>query len=257
MADVVYIVDKLYFDLFKTSVYSLLDKTSVDINLWVLTKDNEFSEEEKKQIIDYFYKVNNKANINFVTSKLFNSWKDKGLTKRLMWYSDSIFLKCCLHDALPESVDWITYIDSDTLIYRNIDNYLNQVFDRPIAGALDINYDKDTDFAYIAAGVYKTSLKYWRNNNFSEIFESMIPLDYPYVDQDMLNRIFEHNKVVLPLKYCAQHIYDQDLNRIQSLNHALIIHFGGPDKPNLPIERFHSDWYNEWKKYNDKCKDLL
>ena len=55
MSDVVYVVDKRYFNLFKTSCYSLIKNSTVDINIHILTKDNEFDDDQKNKIIDILF----------------------------------------------------------------------------------------------------------------------------------------------------------------------------------------------------------
>jgi lipopolysaccharide biosynthesis glycosyltransferase len=257
MSDVVYIVDKRYFDLFKVSCYSLIDKTTIDLNIYILTKDKEFDVVEEEKIIKFFSSIRDKVSIKFVKSDLFNEFKKNGLIHPIGWCDDTALLKCFLHDALPD-VNWVTYLDSDTMIYKNIDEFLKSTYDFPLAAAADINYHQDTDYMYVCLASYRTSLDFWRKNNFTELFKKELPLKDEYYDQDILNRYFKHNKVVLPLKYCAQNFYEEATPMIRSLFHAMIIHFGGPVKPNHPSfsGNFHNPWHKEWKEYYIKTGDL-
>jgi lipopolysaccharide biosynthesis glycosyltransferase len=257
MSDVVYVVDKRYFELFKVSCYSLIDKTTINININLLTKDNEFTEDEKIKIINYFSNIRTGINVNFITSNLFNEFKKERLVDPITWYDDTVFLKCCLHDALPK-VDWVTYLDCDTLILKNIDEFLDSTYNFPLAAPADINYQNDTDYMYVCLAVHRTSLNFWRNNNFTQLFKEQLPLRYEYLDQDILNRYFKHEKVVLPLKYCAQNFYEDVMPKMRSLAHTLIVHFGGPVKPNHIgfSGNFKFPWHKTWKHYYELSGNL-
>jgi lipopolysaccharide biosynthesis glycosyltransferase len=255
LTNVVYVVDKRYFNLFKTSCYSLIKNSTVGINIYILTKDNEFSSTEKNKIKEYFTKIRNNINIKFVNSKKYYEWKDDNLLYKSHWYDETIFLKSCIVDAIPSEVDWINYIDCDTLVIKNIDSYLQSTYPMPIAGVLDVYYDLDTDYAYISSAVYKTSLNYWRENNIEKKFDSLIVNNYQYIDQDIINEIFKDNKTLLPLKYNVDNRFAEHSGTIQALSHACIVHFGGPIKPDSPLHK-SNQWHSQWVAYNNEVKDL-
>jgi lipopolysaccharide biosynthesis glycosyltransferase len=255
MSDVIYVLDRRYFNLFKTSIYSLIKNSTVDLNIYLLCKDDEFSNEAKQRILDFFSSIRNNVSVSFVRSKLYYSWKERGVFYKSEWYDDSIFLKACIGDAAPESVDWITYIDSDTLVVKNIDKYLLETYPMPLAGVIDINFDLDTEYGYFSSASYKTSLNYWRENGIQEKIDSMIDKGHRYVDQDILNEIFLHNKTFLPLKYNVDHRYVDSLSIMRSLHHTSIIHFGGPTKPDSHLYQ-SNPWQNKWKLYNKEVQGL-
>lgn len=255
MSNVVYVVDKRYFNLFKTSCYSLIKNSTVDINIYILTKDDEFNNIEKDKIKNYFTQIRNGINITFINSKKYYQWKKQDMLYKSHWYDETIFLKSCIVDAVPEDIDWINYIDCDTLIIKNIDDYLKAKYPMPIAGVLDVYYDLDTDYAYISSAVYKTSLKYWRENNIQEKFDSLIGNNYQYIDQDIINEIFKDNKTLLPLKYNVDNRFAEHAQTIQTLNHACIIHFGGPVKPDSHLHKTNQ-WHSQWLLYNSEVQNL-
>lgn len=255
MADVVYVVDKKYFNLFKTSCYSLIKNSTIDLNIYILTEKNTFSENQKNKIIKYLSNIRKDINILFVESNKYETWKVNNMLYKSNWYGDSIFLKSCIVDAIPFSVDWINYIDCDTLVIKNIDDYLQKTYLNPIAGVLDIYYDKDTNYPYISSAVYKVSLKYWRDNYVQLQFDSMIKENYQYIDQDIINKIFPYNKSILPLKYNMDNRFAEHANTIPSLNHACIIHFGGPIKPDSHLHKTNQ-WHKQWVGYNNEIQYL-
>lgn len=255
MSDIVYVVDKRYFNLFKTSCYSLIKNTTIDINLYFLSKDDEFSPKEKNNILEYFTSIRTGIKAEFIRSPMFYKWKERGVFYKSEWYDDSIFLKACIADAMPETCDWITYIDSDTLIIKNIDKYLKATYPMPLAGVIDINYDLNTEYGYFSSASYKTSLNYWRVNNIQEKVDLMIEQNHRYVDQDIMNIIFEHNKTFLPLKYNVDHRYVDSLSNMKSLHYSAIIHFGGPTKPDSHLYK-SNQWQKMWKRYNAEVGEL-
>jgi lipopolysaccharide biosynthesis glycosyltransferase len=188
---------------------------------------------------------------------MFENWEKNNIIPDAKWYSHNVYLKLCMHDALPH-LDWITYIDCDTLVYDNIDNFLlEKDYPFPIAAPVDLNYDLDFDYAYFCTAVFKTSLKYWRENSLDKFFIKGIAENWEFVDQDILNRCFKHNRTILPLKYSTQHIYENSFHYMRWLNYAKIIHFGGPFKPTNQEYNSKSDWFFKWKNYEQKHKDLI
>lgn len=257
MSEIVYVVDKQYFELFKVSVGSLIDKTTIPLKINILTRKYEFSETDKKKIKQYYESLRSNIVINFSISEMFENWENnKIIPDAKLWYSHNVYLKLCMHDAFPE-LDWITYIDCDTLIYKNIDNFLlEKDYPFPIAAPIDLNYNLDFDYAYFCTAVFKTSLKYWRENNLDKLFVKGISENWEFVDQDILNRCFKHNRTIIPLKYSTQHIYENSFHYMTWLYYAKIIHFGGPFKPTNPEYTSESDWFLKWKKYESKYKSL-
>lgn len=255
MSDVVYVLDKRYFNLFKTSCYSLIKNSTVDIDIYLLTKDNDFTNEDRDKIKNYFEKLRSGINIKFVYSQKYYEWQNNNVLYKSHWYDETIFLKSCIVDAMPQNVDWISYIDCDTLIIKNIDKYLTSTHSMPIAGVLDIYYDIDTDYPYISSAVYQASLKYWRDNYIQLRFDSLINNKYQYIDQDIINEIFQYNKTILPIKYNVDNRFAEHANTIHSLHHACIIHFGGPIKPDSP-DHHKNQWHSLWLGYNREIENL-
>ena len=63
---------------------------------------------------------------------------------------------------------------------------------------------------------------------------------------------------MLPLKYCAQNFYEDVMPKMRSLAHTLIVHFGGPVKPNHIgfSGNFKFPWHKTWKHYYELSGDL-
>jgi lipopolysaccharide biosynthesis glycosyltransferase len=257
MSDVVYTINKQYIDLFRVSCQSLIDNSSIDLDIYVLTKYNEFSIEEQEKISQYFSSQRDNIKLTFITSDLFEKYNEEGRLYKSLWFGDTVFLRLFIHDALNKN--WVTVLDADTIIVNNIDDLLTREYPMPIAGTLDLNYTKDTDYPYFCSAVYKVSLDYWRNKDINSKVLELLKEEYPFPEQDIMNRIFLYNKNILPTKYCVQNFH-ANLTQISAFHNPSIVHFGGPDKPNnkvyTPTTRYDYTWY-ELEFKTKKLKEEL
>lgn len=253
MSNIVYTIDKNYFDLFKTSCISLINNTTIDLTINICTGINQFNDEEKNKIKQYFESIRNGVSIVFYEDIMLQNLKDLGYTYESHWFGDSIFIRLFLEKILK--CNWVTVIDADTVIVKNIDSLIESEYEAPIAGTIDLNYQGNVEYPYICTGLYKTSLDYWRNNNIWSKVIALLPNKYEFPEQDIINIIFKYNKTVLPQKYCVSSIY-KSATAVYALSNPSVIHFAGPNKPNQNAYEITTDWDFEWKKYNFLCKDL-
>lgn len=130
-------------------------------------------------------------------------------------WSPVIFYRCIAHRFFTD-IDKILYLDSDTLICRDIAELFNtDINDYVIGGVRDMAPVNDKyhpqgiyvkDFSekflnngpYINSGVLLINLKKMAEYE-NLLFETKIPLYYP--DQDLLNAAFVGKIKILPLKY--------------------------------------------------------
>lgn len=253
MSNVVYTINKQYLDLFRASCQSLIDNSTVELDIYVLTKYGEFSNKEQDIISNYFSSQRDNVKLTFITSDLFEKYSDEGRLYKSLWFGDTVFLRLFIHDALHK--DWVTVLDADTIVINNIDDLLTREYPMPIAGTLDLNYTKDTEYPYFCSAVYKVSLDYWRNKDINSKVLELLKEEYPFPEQDIMNRIFLHNKSIIPMKYCVQNFY-ANLGKISVLNNPSIVHFAGPDKPILKDYIMTSKYDAIWYEYEVRTKDL-
>lgn len=253
MSNVVYTINKDYLDLFRVSCQSLIDNSTVGLDIYVLTKYGEFNEAEQNKISNYFSSQRSNVKLNFITSDLFEKYSDQGRFYLSLWFKDVVFLRLFIHDSLNKN--WVTVLDADTIILNNIDDLLVREFPMPIAGTLDLNYTEDTDYPYFCSAVYKVSLDYWRNKDINSKVIDLLKKEYPFPEQDIMNRIFLHNKNILPAKYCVQNFH-ANLGQISAFHNPSIVHFGGPDKPSNKVYSPSTKYDHTWFEYEIKTRDL-
>lgn len=253
MNNIVYTIDKNYFELFKTSCISLIHNTTKDITINICTPENEFTKVQEQNIIKYLESIRDGVTVVFKDNLMFENLKDLGYTYKKHWFGESIFIRLVLDRIIKD--DWITVIDADTVIIKNIDKLIEAKYDLPIAGTLDLNYQGDVEYPYFCSAVYKVSLDYWRSNNIWSKVLALLPNKYDFPEQDIMNIIFKYNKIILPQKYCVSSIY-KSATAVYALSSPSIVHFAGPSKPNHNDYKIQSDWDFEWKKYNHLCRDL-
>jgi lipopolysaccharide biosynthesis glycosyltransferase len=254
MANIVYTINKKYLELFKASCFSLINNTTVELNINVMTTKNELSREEQDNIVYKLSNLRDDVSIRFVTSSLYEDWKSKNVLYDSFWFSKAVFLRCAIHDSIKE--DWVTVLDADTLVLKNIDKLLNYTPQNPIAGTLDLNYYKEMEHSYFCSAIYKTSLNYWRENSLEIKCEELFDKRFDFPEQDIMNEIFKDNITILPPKYCVQ-TFHKSATMINTLIDPSIIHFAGPIKPDSEKYMFNNDWDMAWKLNYDSVKRLF
>lgn len=253
MSSVVYTINKKYLDLFRVSCQSLIDNSSISLDIYVLTKYKEFTEEEENIISKYFSSQRDNVKLTFITSDLFEKYNNEKRFYTSLWFGDTVFLRLFIHDVLQK--DWVTVLDADTIIVNNIDDLLTREYPMPIAGTLDLNYTKDTDYPYFCSAVYKVSLDYWRSKDINTKVLELLKEEYPFPEQDVMNKIFLYDKSILPMKYCVQNFYG-NLGQISALNFPSIVHFAGPDKPITNGYTMTTKWDVVWYELESKTRKL-
>ena len=254
MSDVVYTINKQYLDLFRVSCQSLIDNSTVGLNVYVLTKYGEFTNKEQEIISNYFSSQRENVKLEFITSDLFEKLKDDGRLYKSYWFGDTVFLRLCIHDCLNKN--WVTVLDADTIILNNIDDLLTRDYPMPVAATLDLNYPNKEDYPYFCSAVYKVSLDYWRNNGLDNKVINLLKEQYPFPEQDIMNIIFNYNKTILPMKYCVSSLYGS-VTQVEAFNKPSIVHFAGPVKPTNERYKIKTSWDVVWYEYESKTRGLI
>ena len=167
-----------------------------------------------------------------------------------------------LPNLLPDNIDHVLYLDSDTLIVRDlgeIEDLIENKQSLPVLSAIGekgttkINYEKwpyHKHHDYFNSGVLLFNLNKMRQDKLSDALwlAKKDNLDQHLVDQNAFNIVF-HDKVnLLSEKYNGVCYKEQSKD-------VRILHFCGHHKPlKFPKERYANLWLDIWdgvKKYFD------
>lgn len=165
------------------------------------------------------------------------------------------YARLLMSDLLPSEVQLVLYLDIDILIMREIDSLFKVQLKSPLAGVLELDGNGfklfgDSDSNYFNAGVLLIDLDYWKKKDLnSEVFsvlEKRSSLNFQ--DQDILNLIFQDNWQLLPM---TANVFVDNLQapmKLVGLEHPMIIHFNGPQKPwNSIGGKYHRFWRTQAK----------
>lgn len=160
--------------------------------------------------------------------------------------SSSTYFRLMIADILPNFIDTVLYLDSDTIvdlplsIFENFDfknNLLAAINDVGLVLKWPFSYFKEKG-NYFNAGVLLINLKKWREQNISK---ELIELAYKqanqvlYGDQCILNMLLRHQTYYLPLRYNLQISYVEEMHKkyqhVNMSDRVNIIHYTSVDKP--------------------------
>lgn len=167
-------------------------------------------------------------------------------------HSKATYYRLIACEILPLSLHKVLYIDDDVIVRKNLSDLWRVDMNRyAIAVAPDgmensasinckrLGYDKS--LGYFNAGVMMINLDYWRINNVQDSFIDYISAyseNIVYVDQDVLNYVLRHDKIIIPMKYNLQtstlcrfiqecDLYTCEEETRQAVQDPAIIHFIG------------------------------
>ena len=175
-----------------------------------LIVDSSFTEGDKRIIQDIADSANNHVSVYTIDEEFFTNMPGLG------WRSDitkATFYRLWLAKILPETLDKVIYLDGDIIVRGSLKPIWEEnVWDyavgavlyivKPEAECLRLGYSKE--LGYFNAGVMVVNLKYWRENNVVQEFDSFIKNYYDRViwqDQDVLNYVFAGKVLWLPIEY--------------------------------------------------------
>lgn len=132
------------------------------------------------------------------------------------WNSSyATWLRFFVLDQIPDTVDIILNIDSDTVVLEDVSEVFNiELDDHPVAAvcdALGMDYRRSLGFtdeeAYYNGGIVLFNLKIWREQDLYKRMMTHLKSNvsrYRIFDQDLLNDFFKHKIKRLPQKYNTQ-----------------------------------------------------
>ncbi len=203
--------------------------------------------------------------------------------KPLSYIPIASFYRLVIQEALNE--DKCLFLDGDLIVNTDLKNlYLQDIDDYYIAGVRDVGFIIEPELAirhfekynfekyknYINAGVILFNLLELRKNDLQSQFLEYIKTPYPYMDQDILNKVCENKIKLLDWKYnffnrCTPHEFLLKKSNNTRENWE-ILHFAGKYKPwnNIRI-RGAKEWWkwgqealekNEYEKMYDKARKM-
>lgn len=188
------------------------------------------------------------------------------------------YCRLYLAELLPQDLDKVLYLDGDVIVRHallplwNVDLGENAVAAASDCSSGRIEYYNRLEYpfelGYFNSGVLLVNLKYWREHQVLEDFESYMDKHADSIqlwDQDVLNVVFRDKKVSIPLKYNLQHpflwkksdSYDYwklEQEVLEAREDPCIVHFTGTFKPWRIFLADPHPFNSTWDKYQDKTK---
>lgn len=207
--DIVYATDNLYAPLMCVSLVSFFENNKeIIFNIYVL--DNNISVYNKDKILAIVEKY--KSNCFFISINDYSSLSSKELEVHKL--SLSTYSRLFIPNVLPKDVDYVLYIDCDTIINGSLWKLLNtNIENYGIAGVEDAIDPKEKEkiglpnsIRYINAGVLLINVKYWRTHKLFNKYVEFIGKykgKVPFLDQGIINGTISE-RLILPLKYNVQ-----------------------------------------------------
>jgi len=207
--NILYQCSDLYAPIAGTAITSVLvnNQHFDTINFYIL--DDGISEQNKQKMISICDQY--KRNIEFLNTQIILDILEP-LNAPKWRNTYTIYFKLFVSKLLPDSVDKILYLDSDTMVHGAIDDLAQtDLTDSPCAMVVSPNYNghketigMSTNSLYFEAGTIYFNLDYFRKNNcISDIIGIMTSPDSRYfaADQDILNILYSDKIVKLALKF--------------------------------------------------------
>lgn len=211
---------------------------------------NDLSESSQELIACQAIKGNAKAFFYIVPNSLISDYQLKWGGKRL---SMTVFYRCVLATVLPATVSQVLYMDCDVLVLQPLcDLWNTPMAGYAMAGVQDLLYTPDEyferlgyerNFGYVNGGVLLLNLDYWRKhaveNRLKRYFKEHQDLIVRN-DQDIMNAVLVHEKVMLKTKWNVQldtflaKNYQEEATRVHCLSIASdigILHYCYRKKP--------------------------
>lgn len=197
------------------SITSLLENNKDIEELTIFLIDVDISSINKQKLLNLAEEYNRELvflNIEKIITKL------KELKIEPYHGSYATYLKLFIIDYLPETVDKILYIDSDTVVVGSLKELCTlKMGDTPIAavrGCLTADYKRnlgcECDDGWYNMGVALFNVEYWKRNHITKLIQEhlhTVRAQYAVADQDLMNVIFHNKFMVLSPKYNLQSIH--------------------------------------------------
>tara|TARA_Y100001960_G_C14776781_1_gene883733 strand:+ start:3094 stop:3972 length:879 start_codon:yes stop_codon:yes gene_type:complete len=221
--------DDAYAPYVASTIASVCNNTKSFINFYIL--DGGITKENKDRICKLKEKFDN-FSLEFININIEEEFKNFDVT---MYFSLSMYSRFLIPQLKPE-ISKAIYLDVDISVLGDIKDLYDMDLNGHLLGAVKdegndlflenvkniLSLDKNS--TYFNSGVLLMDLEKWRQNN---IISDLLKIEREYrgklqcVDQDILNKCFENNYLILDKKFNVQ--YDND--------EVIIRHFVNYSKP--------------------------
>jgi len=156
------------------------------------------------------------------------------------YISQATYYRLFIAEILPYDVTHVVYLDCDMIAINSVRELFEFNYTTPIAAVDQLSPRQsvrlwgDVGGLYFQAGVILASLKYWRDNNVSSLFISIVKEHRERLfcdDQDVLNIAFKNNWTPLSIGFNIEEGAIKSLPHQWILDNIKIAHFSGPSKP--------------------------
>ena len=233
--NVVYCSSDLFSEVCAVGMVSLFEnnKHLRCINVYVI--DDKISEKNKNRIQQMAKKYG--RNVYFIAlPDPSNFYKDERFTIKSLGHT---YARMILGDVIPDNVERIISLDSDTMVLNNIDELWNtEMGEHPIAGvddcmgrvALVKTQHLKEDSIHCNAGMYLIDLSTWRKENWTEQFHQYIKnlfdkgIALGGYEEEVITKVVGERMMVLPPKFNLMTLeqvftYDELLRFREPLNY--------------------------------------
>lgn len=276
---IVMLTDVNYISQTRVAIWSMRRNTDQDTILDITILCSEKLEEHAKNRLYELEKIFLNLKIHFykIDSEIFSKAKPQAHIPITSFY------RLIIGEILNE--DKCLFLDGDLIVNTDLKNlYLQDIKNYYIAGVRDVGFIIEPEFAirhfekydfkeyrnYVNAGVTLFNLLELRKNHLQSQFLKCMKIPYPYMDQDILNKVCGSKIKLLDWKYnffnrCSPHEF-----LLKESNNTTakweILHFAGKYKPwnNIRI-RGANEWWKwaqealekrEYKKMYDQARKM-
>lgn len=259
--------DNNYVPYLATCMVSILSNTKSFINFYIL--DSGINEENKTKICELKKQFDN-FSIEFLYIDINEKFKDMVTSD---WINKSGYNRFLIPELKPQ-LNKVIYLDSDTVVLKDIVDLYNETLDNYALGAIfnekrrEFNFDTkspmelSSDYKYFNVGVLLIDVQKWIKDG---IVEKLFDIEkkyrkvIPHADESVLNKCFDNNYKILDLKYDVMD-WDFDNNEVKEI---VVRHFATKNKPwMISIEnadKFIPNASDFWKYAKNTCfyEDML
>jgi len=208
--DVLYQFDNNYASIAGVSLTTLFrNNTDIDeMTVYMAAKDVE---PEHLAKLDQLAKQYGRKLVYLKVDHIYQQLKDMGVAS---WNGSlAIWLKMFVIDSVPESVDQLLYIDSDTLVNQGLKELAEMdLGEYPVGAVIDSSSRTSKerlhlDNPYYNSGVMYINTRLWRRNQIQTAMLEHLKknaANYPVPDQDLLNDFFRGRILTLSPRYNFQ-----------------------------------------------------
>lgn len=272
---VAYCTDTNYIMPTGVAMISLCENNkSSDITFHIVITQGEQSINSDSELLiplkNIVAKYEKKLCFYFIESDKIKEFECKG--EHAQYISTTAFVRILLPDILSDSISKVLYMDCDTAVVGSLEDLWNTKLedDCPYGAVIDVHGLSGVRRSYIKtplvepycnSGVLLMNLDCWRREGLSEkTMKCAVEMQFPLLDQDVLNYLYGSRLKLLSVKYNMQisfmlsselhwHVEHQWLDDIrESIKNPVIIHYVHAMKPWKDAPAPYADM---WCKYKE------